>query len=1586
MANDTVIFEVRAEGKNLKVVRKEVDAVADGVERTDSARKKAGKGQDNYNKREKAIYQTGLSSAKGFSKMNQTIGGGSSGLVGAYATLAANVFAATAAFNALSSAARFEQLEKGLNAVGAAAGRNLGYASQKLVEVSGHAISTEQAMRSMALGISSGFSTEQMEGLTKVAKGASLALGRDMADAMDRLVRGAAKLEPEILDELGIMVRLDDATEKYATTMGKTSDQLSQFERRQAFLNEILEQGNQKFGSLAESVDPNPYDKLSASLQNLAKQGLSIVNTFLTPLVQILAQSQGALVGTLVLFVSTIARQLVPGLANMARGMADNAQESARLAQEQTKNLDVSTKMPKVYRETVKGLDDGNMSAKEYSKSMNSLNGSIRGYTNSVQINSNTQTENNEKLNEAKTSLKDAKRAKSNLIKTMLAQNIAQAKESQANAVSIAQQQGLRAGLKANAQAYREMAAAQALAAKSGSRVAAMFGGIKAAAFGAAGAIKIFASSMLSFLGTAGLIISVGYLLYDVFKDMFITADPYEKELDKIQESMENVKEVAKAFNRTLADEGFLSASVAVAGYTAISGSLLDLQSAALAAEQAVLGLDRKEKERQTRIAEDQKKALDNFKPSGNVMSLGAAVSAGMTNTSLQQRELDEFGKTRGDYERVAKKANDKIESIDKASHGRRLDAFNNLTASYLDGVKSNPAFSDFASVQIAGIEKIRARIGKEGEDGINNIKDLLDALSDVRKPASQIEDSFKSATSAAQEFQGALSKLSKKEKTPFDDSITAAEVLSEKFNAFQKARKTLEGDPALDNKGREALKKMQDELEKQLGITDLPIQDIDKYIARFKEVRVVLLRNREVLKGLTAEQKRINSLAKKSPTVSTLKAELHMQEKIRVQKMQMVQDDIDAFYIGKGIGDSAALQLAKDTGNKELYNKILEDQANVEEEIAGYREKMLNLANEAVGTEERTLRIAVRSAEEQRKMVAANQQLAAAKAQILDSTMKQARSEMQLNNASRSRSPGGMELTPSQELSHFNTFASARAAQLRTENEIAKARINIEKTLEQDKLKRIKQEWGLVMARAKAAGDDELFKYAEAAQKEVAALPEKMVEVYNAQIDAADSSLKASLKGLEVEHEKLRLANIRNILEKGSVKGDTKRVMGFAKSMGSMFESTGAAAQDKWMKRRRKEIQDTRKSWGFAPDSMKVDAQLKSEMKQMDFSDMITGQQKVELAAGMLGGIGQQFAQLGEMADNPIATALGSSMENWGSTLTAITDPAFMEHLSYFGNVMKGAFEEGTVMSTLGTLFGPDGDIVAGLSGIAAGIAIVATSLETVYAVQSAGLTDRIRAIDAEIEATKKLSMSQDKKDKKILEMEKKKEAMKKKQFQVGKKMMMAQAAMATALGIIMAISAAASAAAHTSGLLFPVFAGIFTGVVAALGVAQMAIISGMSYQGGGSGGGGAGASVSKIGVGSSSNKVDVAGSRAGGELGYMRGERGMGSGASNFTRTAFVGAKYRATGGAAYVVGEQGPELFVPEVPGQIVANEDMEAAGAPINATFNIQTIDATNMEETLISQRGNIIGMIREAANNQGQQFLEGLDTMALGDSY
>jgi len=220
---------------SLDITAKKAKKAAQETEKLGKATNKAAEARNRYNKGEKGVAQAGMNSTKAFSKMRNEMGGGSSGLVGAYATLAANVFAATAAFGALQRAAEFDQLTQSVEFFGNAAGRNLELIVDQLVEVTDGALSAEQAFRGTALAISSGFDTEQLVKLTGVAKGASVALGRDLNDAFDRLVRGAAKLEPEILDELGIMVRLDDAVRDYATEVGKVPGQLTSFENDSLF-------------------------------------------------------------------------------------------------------------------------------------------------------------------------------------------------------------------------------------------------------------------------------------------------------------------------------------------------------------------------------------------------------------------------------------------------------------------------------------------------------------------------------------------------------------------------------------------------------------------------------------------------------------------------------------------------------------------------------------------------------------------------------------------------------------------------------------------------------------------------------------------------------------------------------------------------------------------------------------------------------------------------------------------------------------------------------------------------------------------------------------------------------------------------------------------------------------------------------------------------------------------------------------------------------------------------------------------------------------------------------------------------------
>jgi hypothetical protein len=161
-------------------------------------------------------------------------------------------------------------------------------------------------------------------------------------------------------------------------------------------------------------------------------------------------------------------------------------------------------------------------------------------------------------------------------------------------------------------------------------------------------------------------------------------------------------------------------------------------------------------------------------------------------------------------------------------------------------------------------------------------------------------------------------------------------------------------------------------------------------------------------------------------------------------------------------------------------------------------------------------------------------------------------------------------------------------------------------------------------------------------------------------------------------------------------------------------------------------------------------------------------------------------------------------------------------------------------------------------------------------------------------------------------------------------------------------------------------------------MGAAQLAIVAGTSYQGGGAAGGGGASIPSSVSIGERGKSSDLSKSRsARGELAYFRGDQGMG-GAENF-RSAFYGKKHRAAGGnTGYVVGEQGPELFMPDRPGTIVPSDDVSSAGGDTNVTFSINAIDAAGVEDVLAQQQGNIIGMIRQAANSYGEEFMEDLD--------
>ena len=260
MAKNKVFIDVVVDDKGTtKRLAVDADKLGASLEQT-------GKSARTADRNLKGAARTSANSTKNFSKMAQGITGG---LVPAYATLAAQVFALTAAFDFLRRAADVQNLEAAQVAYAKNTGIALGRMTEQLRAASDGMLSFQSAAQATAIGVAKGFSPQQLNDLAEGARKASTALGRDFEDAFDRLVRGVSKAEPELLDELGITLRLENATNNYAAALNKQVKALTDTERSQAVLVEVQEQLNRNFGQV--EAFSNPFIKLQKVLGDLAK-------------------------------------------------------------------------------------------------------------------------------------------------------------------------------------------------------------------------------------------------------------------------------------------------------------------------------------------------------------------------------------------------------------------------------------------------------------------------------------------------------------------------------------------------------------------------------------------------------------------------------------------------------------------------------------------------------------------------------------------------------------------------------------------------------------------------------------------------------------------------------------------------------------------------------------------------------------------------------------------------------------------------------------------------------------------------------------------------------------------------------------------------------------------------------------------------------------------------------------------------------------------------------------------------------------------------------------------------------------------
>ena len=770
-ANEVKLTIKIGDDGSLKVTTKKAKEASAAIEGVAASTKKAQDARSKYSKSEKGVAGATSNSTKAFSKMTTGIQGG---LVPAYATLAANVFAVTAAFGVLKRSSALIQLEEGLIFTGRAAGQNLPLVVEGLKEITGSAISTADAMRTVAVGISAGFNQTQLEGLTRVAKGASLALGRDMTDALDRLTRGAAKLEPEILDELGIMVRLDEATEIYANRLGKTASELTQFERRMAFTNAIIEQGERKFAALSAVVDPNPYDKLAASFDNLTKTILGGLNEGVKPVINFLADNLGALIGLVGVFATGVVKQAVPALTRGGEAAAEFAAELAEASKHQIAQAKSFEGAPKVFDQYADSVSNGTASQADMDKATKSLTKSINLHKSQMPgfIKTHGAASDAVKIKEQK--LRNAEKALFSITNAQVLETQATIQATKADALNAAATGKFTTAITLAKTAIMSEWAATMLSIKGKGLLASALAIVSTAFKTAAFSAKLFGLALLQAIPIIGQIILIVSIAYSFLKDFFSTPpSALDEALEKNKERFDEFPAVIEQMTAAIAaaeteSAQFLAVLSPITGIldqvTTAAQNLLDVQKQEqiqnqVAARMALINANIKVAESNKKVADSAKRTQDVINTDTSEMAWWEkALSWGNRGQLVQGAMAAQVGASKAatsalneqaDAQEAVNKATEELGSIDplKTIEGVQEALIRGIATYQISklAVADNADAVKMLDKNIGGLENILSQLS----DGLLSPQGAVEAMQTLAAKQKAVEQSAKAAQDA---------------------------------------------------------------------------------------------------------------------------------------------------------------------------------------------------------------------------------------------------------------------------------------------------------------------------------------------------------------------------------------------------------------------------------------------------------------------------------------------------------------------------------------------------------------------------------------------------------------------------------------------------------------------------------------------------------------------------------------------------------------------------------------------------------------------------------------------------------------------
>ena len=1583
-SKNSIIIEIKQTGDGLKIIANESKKAGKQVDDLGKKTDNLGKSTDGYHKKQKGVAQAGMNSTKSFSKMQEQIGSGSSGLVGAYATLAANVFAATALFNALKRAAQVDVLIESLDRLGQASGNNLRVLADSVRDAAGGAIDLAQAMQTASVGSSAGFQNDQIAGLAKVAKQAALALGRDVGDAIDRVTRGAAKLEPEILDELGIFVRVDDAAAAYGATLGKTASELTRFEKRMGFTNAIIEQGNQKFGELGD-IDVSSFDRLGATFLDLGRTITDAFNTILGPIAEFFAKNQIALLGFLMAITKGVMQQALPALSALGAKAKQIALDSITAAGLEQTRL---AKQNAGYRMQIQNLSF-------IAAGTNDLLTKVRQGTATTAEREMAERKLHEYIIGAQ------KRIAAGHVKNIaLVENrIEQAQRE----LALTKKVGATDEGGQMQHATKRMGQSEVVFAKRGENI---FGELdKPGGGGIAGykkALKDANKASSNYRKQQTFNINKN----KAFKGSFLG---YKKTLAIASMSM-------KSFG--------LTSKIAIKGiFTAIPviGQLLFVLDLLIAGVKKVISLFMGWSRSQTELQKatsatnkliasysDTQNAASNASQTASKQLVTAAnatqsmIAASNTQRKAQEKatkEMSFFGKI---TQFVVQKVQKQLMRLGQF--------FTNIFRGFReDFIRFKISIKEFQKNFMESMNRIITARNKVRETFSLEPIPLMDVDS--------MDTDISAAKRALKEIDlERISVLSSETFKILPDNVAISqelkvfrEVLSSAGEAGQEMRQSL-GEDFDINKFLQEMSKGTINLKQFNEVTQKRIKDsklLDDGLLENGEMQQFLnIVTSATTDTVTRQGNAIENLGETFKNANEKLANffLTFQKKGAISEFSTIIKQVaaDMATLGESsVGAGGEATIAQFDKADASFKQFILNFDDVEAKQKAYNEEVKKLTKEFGKELTAAQRQAI--ADQTGYGQALNKSVQSAK-RLTDEILRG-----QLFSATQIKQEG-RRTKAVQKYVKLN-----RGAEMLRINSSNKA-LKIQEKLQKDELTFQRQtNKHIIDKQARIADgnkenetltDAELGKLATMLVKE-----EELATTREKQIGITEKSALIGMKALDIQKAQLAQTKLQNSALAAQLKAEqtllsAQRGEGLRTTAAEDLKAAKKAGDLKlaYLKdelemmqlkiKYEKIITEARLiQAGYTSAEAKVatsdmqkvanfaQATASSKIKQVEAENKLLGISKTSLLNLTL-----QSAALKEASDltkerfmNEVKDKDGKptgklepgkdlfSSENLATTLAGMDD-----HLAPMREALKELGPEGELIAmaqtgilSLGVAFQQIGE--AAKSGdLVAGAEAASQALGVISQLQKANTKAQVAEIDKQIKAEQQRDGKSKESVAKIAGLEKKKEQMQRKAFEQQKKMQIAQAIMSTATG--------AARSMELGGIIGPILAAM----TIAMGLAQVSIIKKQQFQGSGS------SDIPKpstINVGKRDNKVDVSKGATSGETAFLRGQKGIGSNANSFVPGGAAGMKKGYASGGEILVGERGPETITPLTPMQVTPNDKM--GGGMSNVNFTINAVDAAGVEQLLVAQKGNIIGMIREAANEHGEEFMEGVNTNAYG---